>query len=55
MRLLVVVTFLSFRRSHIYRDVDYYDEEARMGLGYMPLHLVDFHNVPDSMYRGYKE
>ena len=45
---------VNIRRSHIYRDVDYYDEEARMGIGYMPLHLVDFHNVPDSMYRGYK-
>ena len=42
---------VNIRRSHIYRDVDYYDEEARMGLGYMPLHLVDFHNVPDSTYR----
>ena len=44
---------VNIRRSYIYRDLDYYDEEARMGLGNMPVHLVDFHNLPDSMYRDY--
>ena len=44
---------VDIRRSYIYRDLDYYEEEARMGLGYRLLHLVDFHNVPDSMYRGF--
>ena len=45
---------VNIRRSHIYRDLDYYEEEARMGLGSMLFHLVDFHNVPDSKCRGHK-
>ena len=37
------------RRSHLYKEHIYYDQ-TRMGLGYRPFHLVDFHDVPDSMY-----
>ena len=41
---------VDIRRSYLYREqTSYYYDEARMGLGYRPIHLVDFHDVPDSM------
>ena len=39
-------------RSYLYREqTSFYYDEARMGLGYMPIHLVDFHDVPNSMWQ----
>ena len=41
---------VDIRRSYLYREqMSYLDDEARMGLGYRPIHLVNFHDVPDSM------
>ena len=40
---------VDIRRSHLYSEQTYF-ETTRMGLGYKPFHLVDFHDVPDSMY-----
>ena len=41
---------VDIRRSYLYREqTSYYNNERRMGLGYRPIHLVDFHDVPDSM------
>ena len=41
---------VDIRRSDLYREqMSYFDDEARMGLGYRPIHLVNFHDVPDSM------
>ena len=41
---------VDIRRSYLYRErTSYFNDEARMGLGYRPIHLVDFHDVPDSM------
>jgi len=45
-------------RSYLYKEsvITYFDEfleTKRVGLGYKPFHLVDFHDVPDSMMTSY--
>ena len=45
---------VDIRRSYLYKeDVTSYFHKLdteRIGLGYKPFHLVDFHDVPDSTY-----
>ena len=45
---------VDIRRSYMYKeDVipdSVYNDTERIGLGYKPFHLVDFHDVPDSTY-----
>ena len=46
---------VDIRRSYLYKEhvITYSDEllqTKRVGLGYKPFHLVDFHDVPDSTY-----
>ena len=46
---------VDIRRSYLYNErvITYFDElleTKRVGLGYKPFHLVDFHDVPDSTY-----
>ena len=38
---------IDIRRSYLYKERR---ESERIGLGYKPFHLVDFHDVPDSTY-----
>ena len=40
--------FVNIRRSHLYKEKISYST-VRMGLGHQLSHLVDFHDVPDSM------
>ena len=40
---------VNIRRSYLYKEEIFFDT-TRIGLGYKPFHLVDFHDVPDSMY-----
>ena len=47
---------VDIRRSYLYREqTSYYNNERRIGLGYRPIHLVDFHDVPDSMCKTLKK
>jgi len=40
---------VDIRRSYLYKE-DVFFDKGRIGLGYKPFHLVDFHDVPDSTY-----
>ena len=39
------------RRSHLYNEKPgYFEDYKRIAFGHRPIHLIDYHNVPDSKF-----
>ena len=38
------------RRSHLYNEKPYFEDYKRIAFGHRPIHLIDYHNVPDSEF-----